>query len=1015
MSERKYDVDDILNEINSNRSDSNDNEKKGGSYNGSVTEIIDGNEVERALRMGVQKKKPGKRTARQKSGEFGVTQIIDSVEVKRSARQLTEEESSERRSRDISETIGKRKPFERPREKRSARQLTEDDSDMRIANDIGRAINENNKYKRPLESKIGNFEEGVHDISREYDGDLGNLNYEDTITPEDEYVRPYRKPATRDDDIIFHTRGDLVTTETMEMRKQKKIEDINQALLNVDSKANSPDDILDSLNPMDMRKKAEDIIKSESADEITDTLAVAGNDLKRIAGGEERIKEYQPSTRRRDTPEEPESTEVQKPVFPAEIHVGETIVEALNKKIHEQESDSRQKEEQQFTDVHVDDTEQPVTDDKLEKLEKIKQANELAQKKKRKIATFILDNPDTEEMELAESEDNYANDFVDDEDEPIDLDDENVIRDKLSRASKGLFSRLIILVVLFAATLFIAIANAFNMNLGSLNKLINSRIATENYLYTHLTIGILSFAACSSVISNGFSRLFKLRPDADTLCAFAHVTSLAALIPYLINSVYIQIPGYSQVYLTISLAALIFNTLSKIFTVKTAQRNFAFTYGDKAHYFIERCEDGSAERLAKGSVTGKPAVCSMRKTEMLCDFIVSTYCEDASDRLCRKVVPATVGAALVCGTAAFFVCAGDTNFVAATADRLNWAFTVLTAVFSLGASFSGSMTVTLPLLGAAHRNNKRGSAILGYNAVSQMSEVNAALIEATTLFPASSVTITNICGYDKPKNSSEGKINIDEAIILAASLAVASDSVLASAFFGMLNNKRELLKEVSGCIYENNLGVMGWIDRRRVLLGNRRHMKSHEITVPNMKKEAAANVNNDEVIYLAVGGEVCLLFFVDLQANAEVKRCVQTLSDKGVSLVIKTVDGMITDNEIADLFDIDKSRVRILPFEAHESFVENTKFVSKGSAAVSCDGTFTSYAETICLARSIRSKTMVSSVIQLGSVALGFLLVLIFTLFNNYAAFNMLIVLLYNVVTGTAAVAAIMIKSIRSK
>ena len=1007
MADNKYNVDDILNEIGKNRSDNADGTQKSGSYKGSITDIIDGNEIERALRTGAQKKKTERRTARQKTGEMGVTQILDSVEIKKSARQLTDEESSERRSREISEAMGKRKPFERPKSKLAARQLTEDDSDMRIASDIGRAID--NREKRPLDSvigDIGSFEEGVKDISRDYDGRLADLDNDDSD------VKTYHSPISSDDEIIFHTLDDIVTTETMEMRKQKKISDINEALLKLDSDPMSPDDFLDSINPMETREKAQEIIKSENADENTDTLAVAGNELKRIGRGEERIKEYQPSVKRRDNPDL-SNTAVQKPVFPAGIHVGETIVEALNTKINEQSDENRDPNET-LGEVRVDETDNQISE-KDEKLEKIKQAGELAQKKKRKIANFILEHPDTEEMETPEDDDDeekFIDEFPDDESVPIDLDDENVIRDRLTRASKGLISRLIILGVLFAATLFIAIANNMNADLGKLNKFISSLISTNNYLYTHLTIGVLSFAACSSVVSNGFARLLKLRPDGDTLCAFAHIGAIAVLIPYLMNSQYIQIPGHSQVYLAISLGALICNTLSKLFTVKTAQKNFEFTFAeDRARYFIERCSDGSAERLAKGATSGKPAVCSMRKTEMLCDFIVSTYCEDASDRASRKAVPFTLGAAVICAIAAFFISANDTELVA---NRLNWAFTVLTAVLAIGASYSGSMTVTLPLLAASRNAEKRGSVILGYNAAEELADVNAALVEANTLFPADSIKITNICGYDKPKNSSEGKVNIDEAIILAASLAVASDSVLANSFFGMLNFKRELLREVSGCIYENNLGVMGWIDRRRVLLGNRRHMKSHEITVPNMKKEAAANVNNDEVIYLAVGGEVCLLFFVNPAADPDVKRTIQGLTDSGVSLVIKTVDGMITDNEIADLFDIDKNMVRILPFDAHEAFTKNTKFVSKGSAAVNCNGTFIGFSETLRQARIIRSKTILACIVQLGGMALGGLLALIFALFGNYGVFNVLILLAYNIITGIAVVGSLLF-NIRSK
>ncbi len=977
----KYNVDDILKELDNRRSnDDEDLPEKEETQHESVTEIIDSEAVNRALRAGKQRSKP----------DLSVTQVINSLDKKggQTARQMTEEESSSRRERDIEKAIsGVKKPKAR-RDTLSARQLTEEESSERIGRDISRAA-DIKKYER---------------LREEYDE---NASEDVVVYPESEYVKPFVKPQVSEDeddgDIIFHTRGDLVTTETMELRKQKKIDDINRALLKIDSEAESPDDMLDSLNPMESREKAQEIIKDQTEDS-TDTLAVAGNDLKRIGRGEERLKEYHPSNGS-DEYEEPLAG-VQSPVFPAEIHVGETIVEALNKKIIEQEKSDVEPEFSENAKAPAE--EESGGED--EELERIRIADELAQKKKRRIANFILDTPDTEEIEPPAEEDiseDEDDEFEDDYDEPVDLDDENVIRDRLTRASKGLLSRLLILAALFAASLFVELTNVFDWNLGGLNKIINfHRSAGSNYLYTNLTIGILSFAACSSVISNGFSRLVKLRPDGDTLCAFAHMGALAALIPYLINNEYI-LRSRAHVYLLVSLAALIFNTLSKICTVKTAQNNFAFTFGNHPKYFIGRCEDSGADMLAKGTASGIPAVGAMRKTEMLCDFIVSTYCEDASDRLSRKLVPAVGAAAVAGGIAGFFACAGETDMLS---NRFNFAFTVLTAILALGAAFSSSMTVTLPLLTTSLGNKKRGSAILGYNAATELSELSAVLLEANSLFPANSVRITNICGYDKPKNRGEGKINIDEAIIYAASLAVASDSILADAFFGMLNYKRELLKDVSGCVYESCRGVMGWIDRRRVLLGNRSHMKAHEITVPNMKKESAANANNDEVIYLAVGGEVCLLFFVRLSADPVIKQNVKALSDSGVSMIIRTVDGMITESAAADLFGIDPDDVRILPFEAHEAFLENTRFISSGSAGANCVGTFPSFAGAVRESKKIRSKTYISSIVQLCGIALGTLLALIFALFFNFRFFGAIYLLIYNLVFGAAALGAQFIK-----
>ncbi len=1007
MSDDKYSIDDILKEVDTLRA--SDNERSKVSYDGSVTDIIGGNEIDRAIRTGVQKK----RSDNGEKPDISVTAVINSISSKNkkdrssslAAKQRTENEFEERVADDIAEAMDKSKDKKHPREDviLPARQRTEEEVSERIAKEISEAA----------DIKIW---ERLRDEDDEID---------------EEGVRTYT-PSTPesnddDDDIEFHEPGSIVTTDTMQLRKQRKIEEINAALLAVDSEDENPDDMLSSLNPMESRAKAAEQLKEE-VDENTDTLAVGGNDLKRIASrGEEKIKEYRPSATRRKESDDVlfSASDIQRAAFPGGLHVGESIVDALNKKIKEEKESEEKLAESENTE-NTEDTqsgkiniiasapEEEEEEPEETPVDKIKQANELAQKKKRKIANFILEDmgSDTEELERSQL---YDEDEEEEEtEEPIDLDDENVIRDRLSRASKGLMSRLLILLLLFAATLFIAIANKLMLNLGGLSNIIIYRISPDNYLYTHLTIGILSFAACSSVISNGLSRLIKLRPDGDTLCALAHVSALAAMVPYLMAVEFVQ-RGFSHVYLSVSLLALIFNTLSKLFTVKTAQKNFAFTSADdKAKFFVALCEGDGAEQLAKGAVTGIPFVASMRKTEMLCDFILSTYCEDISDRVSRKIALVTLPAAIISGVAAYF-----TLDYAITLSKLSWAVTVCSAIFALGASFSGSMAVTLPMLLAAGDSRARGSVILGYNAVEDLSETNAVLVEAKTIFPPSSVKINNICGYDKPKSRCEGKINIDEAIIYAASLAVASDSVLADAFFNMLNYKQELLKPVSGCIYENNLGVMGWIDRRRVLLGNRQHMKSHEITVPNIKKEAAANVNNDEVIYLAVGGEVCLLFFVQLNADRAIKSRVQELAYNDVSLVIKTVDGMITSSAVTELFEIDEDNVKILPFEAHEAFNENTKFVSGGSAAVSCDGTFTAFADTIVTARNIRARSMIGCIVQVAGVAIGILLAVIFMLFAEIVErkanlpmgmFNVFNILIYNLICAVITLGVPFIK-----
>ena len=602
MADEKYSIDDILKEVDTTRVTGR---SKKNLYNESVTDIIgESDEIDKLIKAGRQQP--------QKKHDLSVTEVIDSIAIGKqkksvkSARQLTEREMRARIAADVSKAADNKRPVfpvddDDDVVEYAAKQRTEEEVRERIARDVSNAAD----MKR------------WEDLSNPYTDDEDE-KYEE--------VTKYYPENSDDNDIELHDASSFVPSDTMEMRRMKKINEIQDAMLKFDSEAETPDDMLDSLNPMESREKAAEQLKGDGD---TDTLAVSGNDLKSL-GKDEHIKEYTPSATRKREPSEEEKPVERHTPFTGELHVGESIIDALNKKINEQTSVLPMTTELNIVTSNTAGKEVEVFDeDRDSDLDKIKQANELAQKKKRRLSEFILDGrDDTEEndkIEMTREAENYEEPDAEEEEEQIDLNDEEVIRDRLQRASKGLWGRFIILAVLFAAAVFIGAVNIFRINIGRIGNIISYRSSPENYIYAHLTIGILSFSACSSVVSNGFARLFRLRPDGDTLCALAHMGSLAAMIPYLVSGEYIQ-RGLSQVYLAVSLAAMIFNTVSKLLTVKTAQKNFEFVFGRESKYFIECSEGNGAEQLAKGVVEGMPAIASIHKTEMLCDFIISTYC-----------------------------------------------------------------------------------------------------------------------------------------------------------------------------------------------------------------------------------------------------------------------------------------------------------------------------------------------------------------------------------------------------
>lgn len=984
-----YSIDDILAEI--------DRKRGGGSKSTeSVTEIISETELHSAMNSTSHTRMPSAEESEPVSEDEETRERAESI--RRAAEANRRKSENKRRERE-----------ERQQEQRRLEQeRAEQEQRMQFSEPEKPAEPEHSGYTSELSSPTE---------AAKLFGEPEPPKPERVVQPESEYVQPYVKPKVSggDDDIVFHTKSDLVTSETMQMKKLQRINEINRALLEADRAAEEPEELLDSLNPMESREKAVDGLKNsaEPQGDIGDTLAVSGNDLKKMSSGEaEHVKEYSPVTSRRKGSKADEvlftpGAQKKSDAAGEKDRSSEALVASLNKKLREQ----REKDRAEERTVTITDLSDPrnlppralnidydnkVIDTsilpKTDPVAAVREAEALAERKKRKIANFMLADIDdeVEDAEEKEAEDDDYDD-EDDEDEIIDLDDENVITERLARAGKGLAGRLTILALLTAAAAIAAVFYFFKIDsIPILSELIKPDI----FLYANLTIGILSFGACSSVITNGFSRLFKGKPDGDTLCAFAHLGALGAIVMYLAETNYLAW-NRSFCYLLVSMLALCFNTVSKLCTVHAAKNNFRFISGDTDKYFVE-CTDGEdAERLARGAGHGIPVIASMRKTEMPCDFIISTYCEDVSDRISRVLTPIMIGVSLAAGALGFFTETGVTSNIM---NQWSFAATVFSAVLCVGASFTGALVVMLPMLSASRKTNERRAAILGYSAVEDFSSVNSVLVEAKTLFPAGSVSIRNIWDYNKNGKNGSQRVTIDEAIIYAASLAVSSDSILADPLFNMLNYKPALLKKVSNCVYESGLGVSGWIGSRRVLLGSRDHMKSHGITVPDSKKETALNKKNDEVIYLAVAGEVCMLFFVTLTANPQVKHQVQKLARNDVSLVVKTVDGALTEGVISEMFDIYADNVRILPAEAHDTFDEHTKYAGKGSAAVSCDGTFSSLASAINGAKALSERIRLGCIMEIFGIALGVLLVFIFAIFRNYSLLNGFWIAGYNIV-----------------
>lgn len=99
------------------------------------------------------------------------------------------------------------------------------------------------------------------------------------------------------------------------------------------------------------------------------------------------------------------------------------------------------------------------------------------------------------------------------------------------------------------------------------------------------------------------------------------------------------------------------------------------------------------------------------------------------------------------------------------------------------------------------------------------------VLDALDLFPAESVLLHGIKTFSGAR--------IDEAILDAAAVSSAAGGPLSSVFLRVIENRTDILPAVDSLVYEQEMGLSGWVSGRRVLVGNRRLLENHGVDVPS--------------------------------------------------------------------------------------------------------------------------------------------------------------------------------------
>ena len=486
----------------------------------------------------------------------------------------------------------------------------------------------------------------------------------------------------------------------------------------------------------------------------------------------------------------------------------------------------------------------------------------------------------------------------------------------------------------------------------------------------------LSVAVSISTFRRGWLDLIRWKPSCDSA---ALLTTAVALIQGIVSFVLPAAEQSAGTYCAAAVFSLLLCRVARLFETIAAVGNFkfcAFAAADRLYAIRAFEQESDAFEIGKALEIKHPKLRFSQKTRFPALFRKNADFRSAMDRVCRILLPAGFGAALIMAVAGWF----KSHSVP---DALS-AFTgALCVALPVGAAF----TVSIPAVLLMQNLNRHGGMIASPEAARANAGIHGVAVDAVDLYDRKHTYVYCFQDY--------GTLNFDAMYLYAAALAIGAHSPAESAFLHAVGNP-DILPPVQSLMYEEKLGISASINRRSVLLGNRNLLINHSIDPPPKSVEVPYIQQNKRVLYLAVDGKVAGLFVIDYVQKKALSVPLRILQDNDTNLLVYAPDCNVTEDFISANFHLRKGGVRLLDSAAgkllRERLDEQTEHMP---ATVLHNGSTESLLRTLADAAVMQNIQRVAAFIGVIGCGIGWLVSFILLLVKGVGAMNWIFATVY--------------------
>ncbi|WP_084632659.1 heavy metal translocating P-type ATPase [Pleomorphomonas oryzae] len=270
-----------------------------------------------------------------------------------------------------------------------------------------------------------------------------------------------------------------------------------------------------------------------------------------------------------------------------------------------------------------------------------------------------------------------------------------------------------------------------------------------------------------------------------------------------------------------------------------------------------------------------------------------------ADQVSAWFVPAVLVAAILAFTAwALF----------GPSPSLSYGLVAAVSVLIIACPCALGLATPMSIMVGVGRGASQGVLIRDAEALERMEKVDVLVVDKTGTLTEGKPKVTAIKTLS---GTDEG-----ELLILAASLERASEHPLAAAIVAAAEERGLHLKSADDFDAPSGKGVIGTVDGRRVLLGNRRLLEESGIEVADAESIAATLRNEGATaILVAIDGHPAGVIAIADPVKASTQEALRALQADGIRIVMLTGDNRATAEAVARRLGIDEVKAEVLPAE----------------------------------------------------------------------------------------------------